>query len=82
VGGEVKDAALKAGFLDYVVTNDGTRFPLPYSTLCVAVADPTEAMGLFIAVVRAVSPAVTIERAVAFDWTTGQSYSDLPPMLR
>jgi hypothetical protein len=51
---EVKAAALKAGFIDYVPFDDGSRFKLPNTTLQV------DAMTKFKNVVRSVSPNIVM----------------------
>jgi hypothetical protein len=57
---EVKAAALKAGFIDYVPFDDGSRFKLPNTTLQVDATTTNDAMTKFKNVVRSVSPNIVM----------------------
>lgn len=73
---EVKHAAIANGFRDFAITNADQRFNLPNTTLFVEASSPQNAMDRFIAIVRNVSSAIIVERAAAFDWSTGATHAD------
>jgi hypothetical protein len=74
---EVRAAALRAGFQNFIVVGSGERIPLPETTLAINSRTTHEAMADFTHIVWEVSSSIAILRAVAFDWDTGSVYTDL-----
>ncbi|MCJ2133022.1 hypothetical protein MKK69_02890 [Methylobacterium sp. J-026] len=73
---EVKQAAIANGFRDFAITTANQQFNLPNTTLLAEAQSPQDAMDRFIAIVRSVGSAIIVERAAAFDWSTGATHAD------